>query len=108
MDERRLDLGLSWTELADKAGLSDSTLRNIRRGRNAPSALNRRRLEDVLGWRHGSVEAILDGGEPEVAEAADEQPASDEKDWPTLRAELMQLVEQVDAIIERERRRRGA
>ncbi|MGH3095120.1 MAG: helix-turn-helix domain-containing protein [Streptosporangiales bacterium] len=69
IEQRRLELGLDWKDLAASVGIADVTLRNIRRGRNAPSVLNKYRLEDALGWKHGSVDAILDGGDPTDANA---------------------------------------
>ncbi|WUI00245.1 helix-turn-helix transcriptional regulator [Spirillospora sp. NBC_00431] len=63
--ERRLDeLDLTWSELADAASVHEVTLRAIRRGDNQPSARTRRRLEGALSWERGSIQAILDGGEP--------------------------------------------
>lgn len=63
----RLDRGLSWIDLADAVGVSESALRNIRKGRNSPSELTKRRLEDALQWRHGSVDEVLAGGDPTPA-----------------------------------------
>lgn len=70
---RRLQRGISWTTLATQVGVSESALRNIRRGRNLPSDLTKHRLEDALGWAPGSVDAILEGGEPTTREELQEQ-----------------------------------
>ncbi len=67
IEKRRLDLDLTWKELAELAGISTTTLENIRRGR-LPRARTRRRIEDALGWEHGSINAVLGGGQPTVAE----------------------------------------
>lgn len=64
INARRLERGLTWSELADRVGVSESALRNIRRGRNDPSALTKVRLEEALGWGAGSVEAISAGRRP--------------------------------------------
>jgi transcriptional regulator with XRE-family HTH domain len=62
--ERRLELGLSWKEVAQAADISEATLRAIRNGANEPSALTARGIERALGWSAGSVERVLKGGEP--------------------------------------------
>jgi hypothetical protein len=79
IEDRRLDLEMSWTEVAETARIAAVTLRNIRRGRNQPSALNKRRLENALRWTPGSVDAILAGGEPTTlgAELSDSGLADD-------------------------------
>lgn len=62
--ERRCDqLDMTWTELAAVSGVSEVTLRALRRGDNKPSARTKRRLEDALQWERGSIQAILEGGE---------------------------------------------
>lgn len=68
MEDCRLDLGMSWRDLANKAGLSYEGLRAVRRGDRRPNALTKRRLEDALNWAHGSIDAILDGAGPTPAE----------------------------------------
>ncbi|HLL34235.1 MAG TPA: helix-turn-helix transcriptional regulator [Streptomyces sp.] len=70
MEARRVDLGLNWKQLAGKAGIAYETLRAIRRGTFAPSAVNQRRLENALGWRPGSIAAVMKGGVPELADQA--------------------------------------
>lgn len=64
MEQRRLDLGMRWGDVATAASIAEVTLRAVRRGENQPSALTRRRIEDALRWEHGSIEAILNGDEP--------------------------------------------
>lgn len=70
LEARRLDLGLSWVQLAAAAGVSDVSLRNFRKGRGTPNALNKRRLEQALQWGPGSWDAVVVGGEPTEASAA--------------------------------------
>lgn len=78
MDARRLDLGLTWQEVAQAASISPATLRAMRAGTNMPSALTRRRLEDALRWERGSIQAILDGGDPTPVDApANPAPGAD-------------------------------
>lgn len=64
LDQRRVDLDLTWRELADAARMSEPALRAIRRGTYAPSIRTKRRLELAAGWQRGSIDAILKGGEP--------------------------------------------
>ena len=65
LEARRVELDMRWGDLAARARIAVQTLGAIRAGRNAPSVLTARRLEDVLGWQHGSIDAILDGRDPE-------------------------------------------
>jgi len=67
MEERRLQLRMSWTRLAQEARISPQALRSIRRGEYRPSRLTAQALDDALAWERGSVERVLAGGEPEVA-----------------------------------------
>jgi transcriptional regulator with XRE-family HTH domain len=96
MDRRRLDQGMSWRELSNAAHIADVTLRNIRRGRNRPTALNKRRIEDALGWEHGSIDAILAGGEPRPlgAQLSDRAHADDTLTVMKQDPELQQLFDE--------------
>lgn len=80
MDERRLDLNMTWQDVAQEASVSAAALRAMRTGVNTPSPLTRRRLEDALRWQRGSIEAILEGGSPtpiDVGHAADADEITD-------------------------------
>lgn len=66
MEERRVQLRMSWRDLANKAELSYEGLRAIRRGERNPNPVTRSRLDDALGWQAGSVARVLAGGEPVV------------------------------------------
>lgn len=68
MNDRRLELRMTWNDLAKAAGISDVTLRAIRRGDNRPSPLTSRRIEDALHWKRSSIDLILSGGEARPAE----------------------------------------
>lgn len=61
MKARRLELRMSWTDIAKAAAISPQALRSIRRGEYRPSALTARALDDALGWPEGTVDRILDG-----------------------------------------------
>lgn len=64
MNDRRVELDMTWGEIATRARIAEVTLRAIRKGDNNPGELTARRLEDALQWEPGSIEAILDGGQP--------------------------------------------
>lgn len=66
---RALDLDLTWEEVALRCGSNRET---IRRARMQPEiAITERtkaRMEDGMGWTRGSVNRVLAGGEPTLAE----------------------------------------
>lgn len=63
MNDRRLDLGMTWPEVATAAGISYETVRALRRSTGGISELTARKLDKALQWRPGSVAAIA-GGKP--------------------------------------------
>lgn len=68
MSDRRVELRLSWRDVAAAAEMSEAALRAIRRGRYQPSRITKRRIEDALRWMTGSVDEILTGGEAASSE----------------------------------------
>src|SRR5271166_4017534 len=62
--ERRLDLGLSQRQLADKAGVGLNTAALLERGHTFPRAANARKIEDALQWPRGTLAALRRGGPP--------------------------------------------
>lgn len=64
MEERRLELNLTWREVAGAGGISYEVIRSIRNGTGDIRRLTQRRIEDGLRWRPGSVGQILAGGNP--------------------------------------------
>lgn len=64
MTERSLHVRKRWVDIAREAAITTSALSAIRRGEYRPSAHTARALEDALRWEHGSIDAILAGGEP--------------------------------------------
>ncbi|MGH3095311.1 MAG: helix-turn-helix transcriptional regulator [Streptosporangiales bacterium] len=72
MSVRRADLGnLSQQDVANRAGVSLSTVSRLERGVRV-AAKQERAVEDALGWGPGSIEAIHDGREPTAVAAAAE------------------------------------
>lgn len=67
MNKRRLELRMTWRELAETADISYTALRAIRRGSYRPTELTAQALDRALQWAPGSVYAVLDGGEPATA-----------------------------------------
>ena len=61
MDERRVELRMSWRDVAQAAGISEAALRTIRRGRHVPTDLTAARLDDALQWQPRTVKSILTG-----------------------------------------------
>lgn len=75
----------SISAFAEASGLSSSTLDNLENHRKSsytPSTLNV--LEHALGWRAGSVDLVLGGGEPVLEEDPDLAAIIDM--WPRLSA----------------------
>jgi transcriptional regulator with XRE-family HTH domain len=68
IEARTVELGISYVELAQRAGISDVSLRNFRKGRGNLRLRNQRKLENALGWAPGSIAAILGNGEPATAD----------------------------------------
>ncbi|MGW3491952.1 helix-turn-helix domain-containing protein [Streptomyces sp. NPDC001054] len=76
VEARRKTLGLSQVQLADKAGVSESTVQNLEAGHRRtrmPTSLPG--VERALGWAPESAASILTGGEPTpLPEPAPEAP----------------------------------
>lgn len=64
MNARRLELRMTWRELAQAAQISYEALRAIRKGDYRPTELRARTLDEALQWAPGSVYVVLDGGDP--------------------------------------------
>ncbi|MGW5123023.1 helix-turn-helix domain-containing protein [Streptomyces sp. NPDC004069] len=69
MNQRRLQLRMNWRQVAEAAEMSYTALRAIRRGEYRPTELTARALDDALQWTHGSVYAVLAGGDPTPVDA---------------------------------------
>lgn len=69
MDARRLELGMKWVDVARAASISTETLFRFRRGHRSSESTHG--VERALKWEHGSIGAILEGGEPTAADDED-------------------------------------
>lgn len=78
--ERRQALGMTQQQLADAAGVTRTTIKNLEGARQPtkrlPSSIAA--VEQVLGWAPGSARIVLDGGEPiAVTQPAEQQQPRD-------------------------------
>ncbi|ONF62264.1 hypothetical protein [Amycolatopsis keratiniphila] len=64
MDDRRAYLRIKWQDVAKRAVLSIATLGRVRSGKGELTTDTKYAIEDALEWERGSIDAILDGGEP--------------------------------------------
>lgn len=71
MEDRCDELGLTWTEVAAADGSSVKTLHSVRTEGHAIKPPTRRAIETGLQWARGSVQRILDGGDPVPLRGAD-------------------------------------
>lgn len=78
MSERRLDLGLRWNQVSDRAGMTYGNLHKIRIGAIAITDEAKRGLERALQWQKGSIDAILAGKTPTPIQM-DESPLTDDE-----------------------------
>lgn len=61
MDDRRLQLGMRWQQVADIGGISLRALNNARTGDREIRPLTRRGIEKGLQWAPGFIERFLSG-----------------------------------------------
>lgn len=114
MNERRLQLRprLNWRQVAEAANISYTALRAIRRGAYRPAELTALALDEALQWGHGSVYALLDGGEPmplslEEGDAAEDPRVEGAPDDPRVQL-VVDILDGLPPAVEREvMRRRG-
>lgn len=76
MNDRRLQLRRSWSEIARRAGMDESNLRRIRSGKIEISDLAERGLEDALELEAGDIRAVLERADAELTPRDDRTPAS--------------------------------
>lgn len=64
MNKRRLQLGMRWREVAQRAGMTEQNLIKIRKGTISVTEDAAAGIERALRWQPGSVFAILAGDDP--------------------------------------------
>ena len=75
MDDRRLQLGMRWQQVADVGGISLRALNNARSGDREIRPLTRRGIEKGLQWAPGFIERYLSGAPADPGGARwDEKP----------------------------------
>jgi transcriptional regulator with XRE-family HTH domain len=79
MRQRRVQLGLSWEDIATAADITSAHLRRIRVGQYLPRDTTAAKLERAFRWSPGSIDTVLAGGEPTPLDPA---PASADKERP--------------------------
>jgi transcriptional regulator with XRE-family HTH domain len=96
MNDRRIELGVRWEEVARRGGLSVAQLRRFRKGIGPRTPDTTRAVERALTWDSGHVASILSGprAENQPRQAGDEQPSGDDR-MEELQAEFDRLEEQV-------------
>jgi hypothetical protein len=65
IDERRDQLGLYWNEVAQLADITKEGLRSVRFETRALRPATKRGIERALRWEAGTVDRILEGGDPD-------------------------------------------
>lgn len=65
IEDRALELDLTWTEVADRSDMTEMNWRRIRSGAIALTKRSMTRIERALDWQPGSVAKILAGGQPD-------------------------------------------
>ena len=88
---RRLALNLSVNAAAKAARIDRATWTAAETGTRQTEAYNAGRIERVLGWAAGSIEAILAGGEPTERPEPEPRPEPLSAPEPTLEHEIARL-----------------
>lgn len=86
-------LPMTQAELGQRLGVERNTLRLIENGTSKRITATIRAFAREIGWADGSIEKVLDGGEPELAGAQPAVPAAAPQDLglsPRLYRELQQ------------------
>jgi transcriptional regulator with XRE-family HTH domain len=85
MRQRRVQLGLSWEDIAAAADITSAHLRRIRTGQYLPRDTTAAKLERAFRWSAGSIDAVLAGGEPTPLPTRRLRPPT-RSDWTNHRA----------------------
>lgn len=100
MEQRLIDLRLTWREVAAAGEISYEALRAARNGTSGIRPRTQASIEDGLRWRRGSIVRILNGGDPEEAPPlAAVTPLEDRR--PRVTPELAEKIQPLVDIAER-------
>ena len=92
---RRRDLGLyTVVDAARRADISRDTLAKVEAGEKA-KPVTYRKLEQALEWTPGSIDRILDGGEPTLVRPPAHDPRPEPQHRPVLAEETVALIRQL-------------
>src|SRR5690606_12896543 len=102
MNNRRLELGMTWNKVAAAAKNSPEALRAIRRGDYKPSELTAQQLEQALQWGLGTMKRLLSEEEAPVTPTSSTRKATGRNeprsgDDPTVHA-LQQMARHLEAM----------
>lgn len=97
MNNRRLELGMTWNKVAAAAKISPEALRAIRRGDYRPSDLTAQQLEQALQWGPGTIKRLLSEDESSTRQATGRNEPSSGDDDPTVQA-LQQMARHLEAM----------
>jgi transcriptional regulator with XRE-family HTH domain len=66
LNQRRIELGKSWADVVRDAGITTTSLADLRKGRTNPSPKTLRGMDRAMEWQWNpsSTLAILNGGDP--------------------------------------------
>lgn len=71
--------GTNQIDLGERIGISRSAIQNIERGNVKKITPSLRAYATEVGWARGSLEAVLDGGEPELVAPPEPDPPSGDR-----------------------------
>lgn len=111
IDQRRLDLRLTWQDVAERGGVSLRALANARTGDSEIRQLTQAGIEAGLQWEPGSVARVLEGGDAvevtsqHAAAPLRARPSGDPQFPPEMEEGILLLLPAIEIAIETARRR---
>ena len=98
MDERRGELSLTWDDVAERAAVSPQTIYRAINGTSMRTT-TKKAVERSLRWESGSIDSILDGGNP--TPKPDNDPAPELDTYKDLREMVDALQAQAEELKKR-------
>lgn len=117
MNDRRLQLDLTWKQVAERAGITEFHLQRIRSGKAGLTDRAASKIDRSMGWKLGSTKQLYNtGSEPALASAQTRTAPPipdgvmvDPADWAAMTAqERTELVKLVTGVRRRRQAARGA